>query len=278
MSAFVHNHPIVRELEPYMVVTDFNRAGRDSSPFGLTVPPKSLIDPTRMDSFDFLTLLQTLDARTFGPEGMPMDRWVFYTCCFMPGAIFGFARKAATLSDHAREVLEVPDNYVGLVPYSMYIAIPMASDPGDWMGHNLASISPNLPEEKLKGLGTLTKSVALKSFGTRRFYGATQWDSTALYIHTKVGPLDLHTAYTPAHSEAETLTYGYEVTDELLLMAAGAPEHTCVRPEPDMWIDATDVPAMIALQDRIEAGERFVIPDAPRRADGVIQVPVAVAS
>ena len=89
MSAFVHNHPIVRELEPYMVVTDFNRAGLDSSPFGLTVPPKSLIDPTRMDSFDFLTLLQTLDARTFGPEGMPMDRWVFYTCCFMPGAMSG---------------------------------------------------------------------------------------------------------------------------------------------------------------------------------------------
>jgi len=242
-------------------------------PFGLTIPRENWIDPTRLKNEPFLALLQTLDARTFGPEGMPMDRWVFYDCCYMPGAIFGFGRQARDLSDHAREVFGVPAGYDGLIPYAMYIAIPMAPK-GAWMGHNLASIGPMLPEEDLKGLGSVTKAVALRSFGTERFYGATQWTSKALFVHTKFGPLDLLTAYTPAHSTAETLTYGFEATDQALRAAAGDPTAAFDRPEPELWVDATDVSAMITLQDRIEAGEHFMIPCRPRRDDSGIFVPV----
>ncbi len=148
--------------------------------------------------------------------------------------------------------------------------------PTDWMGHNLASIGPLLPEEKLRGLGTITKSIGLKCFGTKGFYGATQWSSMALFIHTKFGPLDLHTAYTPAHSEVKTLTYGFECTEHALLLAAGAPGYTIDRPEPQLWITKDDTDAMIAVQDRIEAGEKFVIPQAPRREDRA--VPVAAVS
>lgn len=201
-----------------------------------------------------------------------MDRWVFYDCCYMPGAIFGFGRPASLLSEHGREVLDVPDSYEGLVPWSMYIGIPMASSPTDWMGHNLASIGRQLPEEKLRGLGSLTKAIGLKCFGTVGFFGATQWGSMALHIHARFGPLDLHTAYTPAHSEPQTLTYGFECSDHSLLMAAGAPDHTCERPDPEIWVASGQADAMVALQDRLEAGERFVIPSAPRRADGAVPV------
>ena len=274
MSQFIRNHRHVRALHPFVVVTDFNRGRIDMAPFGVSIPESNCIDPTRLDNEEFTSLLQRLDGRTFGPEGMPMDRWVFYDCCFIPGAIFGFARTAGELSEHAREVLEVADDYEGLVPYSMYIGIPMAPA-GAWMGHNLASIGPTLPEENLKGLGSLTKAMGLKSFGTVDFYGATQWSSLALYIHVKFGPLDLLTAYTPAHSEAQTLTYGFRCTEQALLSAAGAPGQEFDRPEPDFWIDAADTAAMIALQDRIEAGETFVIPSAPRRDATGIRVPVA---
>jgi hypothetical protein len=277
MNSFIQQHPLVKELEPFVVVTEFNRDGLDLAPFGLNVTREHRIDPTRMESEQFLLLLQTLDGRTFGPEGMPMDRWVFYDCCYMPGAIFGFGRPARSLSAQAREVLSVPDSYRGLVPYSMYIAIPMATE-GAWMGHNLASIGPTLPEEGLKGLGTLTKALGLKCFGTETFYGATQWSSRALHIHTKFGPLDLHTAHTPAHSEPRTLTYGFPVTDRALFSALRAPGFEMARPEVDRWIESTDVTAMIELQDRIEAGERFVVPEPPRRDETGIHVPIALTA
>lgn len=275
MSEFVVTHPLVAKLERYVVVTSFNRGRADMAPFGLQIPHEHRIDPTRMDNETFLALLQNLDGRTFGPEGMPMDRWVFYDCCYMPGIIMGFGKRARDMTDKGRALLEVPDDYDGLVPYSMYIAIPMASSPTDWMGHNLASIAPQLPDENLGGLGTMTKAVALKCFGSKGFYGATQWSSKALHIHVKFGPLDLLTAYTPAHSDSETLTYGFECTDTSLLAALKAPGYTLERPAPDLWITEGDSAAMMALQDRIEAGERFVIPGAPDRSGPKARVPVS---
>jgi hypothetical protein len=273
VSEYIRTHRLTTQLQPFLVSTPDNLMHFDQAPFGLKVPQSNIIDPTRMDSEAFLALLQTLDARTFGPEGMPMDRWVFYDCCYMPGAVFGFAKHSDELTDTARALFEVPNDYNGLVPYAMFIAIPMAPE-GAWMGHNLASISPQLPEENLKGLGSLTKSVGLKTFRTREFYGATQWSSKALFVHIKFGPLDLYTAYTPAHSDVKTLTYGFEATDEALLAAAGDPNMSFDRPEAQMWIEAGDVDAMIALQDRIEAGERFVIPFRSQVDGETIRVPV----
>ncbi len=268
MSAFVLEHRLVRDLTPFVVVTEANKGAIDTAPFGLSVQRKNRIDPTRVEHEPFCALLQNLDGRTFGPEGMPMDRWVFFDCCFMPGAIFGFGRPVETVPASTREILGVPEGYRGLVPYSMYIAIPMAT-PGAWMGHNLASIAPMLTEENLKGLGTVTKSIALRAFGVQYFFGATQWDTHALHVHSKFGPLELHTAYTPAHSEAKTLTYAFRVTDDALLGAMGAPGIAFDRPEPELWIHPESTELMIAVQDRIEAGERFVIPGPPRADGGV---------
>lgn len=267
---FVLEHRLVRELTPFVVTTEANKAAVDTAPFGLKIARRNRIDPNRMDSEGFCALLQNLDGRTFGPEGMPMDRWVFYDCCYMPGLIFGFGRPVESVPASTREILGVPASYEGLVPYSMYIAIPMAA-PGAWMGHNLASIAPMLTEENLKGLGTITKSIALRAFGVQHFFGATQWDTHALHVHSKFGPLELHTAYTPAHSEAKTLTYAFAVTDDALLGAMGAPGVSFDRPAPELWIHPDHVETMLAVQDRIEAGERFLIPGPPR-ADGGVPV------
>ena len=58
------------------------------------------------------------------------------------------------------------------------------------------------------------------------------------------------------------------MTDASLRASMGDPSIQLPRIEPEFWIDAHDVPAMIALQDRIEAGGRFVIPAAPKRTEG----------
>lgn len=273
MSAFIQQHSAIQRLEPFLIAIPQNRWNLDLEPFGLSIPASNIIDPTRLSSEPFLSLLQTLDARTFGPEGMPMDRWVFYDCCYMPGAIFGFGLRACDLSEDARQLFGVSTDYEGLVPYAMYIAIPMVPE-GAWMGHNLASIGPMLPEEGFNGLGSVTKAIALRCFQAERFYGATQWSSKALYVHIKFGPLDLLTAYTPAHSTPETLTYAFEASERSLLSAAGDPTAHFDRPEPEQWVEASDVETMIKLQDRIEAGEQFMIPTRPRRDETGVWVPV----
>ena len=275
----VRNPGLLRELTPYLVATPFNLPRLDLAPFGLPVPRENIIDPLRLESEVFLRLLHRLDGLTFGPEGMPMPRWVFFDCSELPGAIYGLARPAATLWPKARELFKIPSDYQGLVPVSMYVAIPMHR-PGVWFGHNLSSLAPvferaGVTALDLRGLGSLTKGLALQCFGVKQFWGATQWLSKALYIHVKFGPLDLQTAYTPAHSEHETLTYGFRVTEAALRASMGDPGVQLPRPAPSFWLEGHDVAGMQALQDRIEQGERFAIPDAPRATpDGGVQVPI----
>ena len=81
---------------------------------------------------------------------------------------------------------------------------------------------------------------------------------------------------TPAHSESHTLTYGFTCTDQALLAAMGHPDHDFERPTAELWIRPGAEASMIALQDRLEAGEKFCIPSGPKpHADGKHQVPVA---
>jgi hypothetical protein len=259
------NDAILAKYGTFAVATRRNLPHLDTAPFGLAL--RWHVDPMRASSATFLDLLQRLDGLTFGPEGMPMDKWVFYDCAELPGFIWGFATVAKDLTPHEREVFGVPAGYEGPVPFSMYIAIPM-HEPGAWFGHNLASLNRTFPDRHLHHLGSITKAVALKAFKVERFVGATQWTSKALFIHARFGPLDLQTAWTPAHSINETLTYAFTVTDDTLRAAAGDPEVALPHPEPDRWLDALDVEAMQSLQREIEAGHRFQLTGPPRQRAG----------
>ena len=268
------NDAIVAELTPFLVATPRHRELLDTAPYGLEIPAANFIDPTRAGSERFLLLLQTLDQLTFGPEGMPMPRWVFYDCAELPGAIFGFARDITQLSQPVREALGLLPGETGLMPFSMYIAIPIRP-PGVWFGHNLASLNPTFPALGLRGLASITKALGLKVFRCEQQIGATQWDSDALHIHSRFGPLDLLSAWTPAHSEAATLTYRLNVTDDAIRHAYGDPAVTLPYPEADFEIEAGDEAAMQELQHRIENGEQFVVAGPPRRHGRHRRVPVA---
>lgn len=274
MSLRAGNERILRALSPFLVAARFNQERLDLAPFGLEIPPARRFDPLRTRSAPFLDLLQRLDAATFGPEGMPMPRWVFFDGAELPGAIFGLGRDAEDLSPRARRLFRLPRGYRGFVPYSMFIAIPLF-EAGAWMGHNLASLNPQLPEERLAGLASITKAIGLKAFRARVLFGVTQWESLALHIHAKFGPLELVTAYTPAHSEARSLTYRFEVTDERLRAACGDPGVHLYRPRPMRWIDAQDEKAMRDLHAQIRSGARWCIPGPPERRGGRVRVPLA---
>lgn len=277
----IRNQRILEELVPYVVATPMNRRMLNLAPFGLAVRDEHVIDPLKLQSERFLSLLHKLDGLTFGPEGMPMPLWVFYDCAELPGAIFGLARPASTLWPQVRAFIGVDEDYDGLVPLSMYIAIPM-HEPGVWFGHNLASLASvlrarNFAAADLRGLGSVTKGLALKCFGARYFWGATQWLSKALFIHVKFGPLDLATAYTPAHSTAQTLTYGFAVTDEKLRASMGDRSISLAMPSAQLWVDAQSDEQMIALQDEIESGARYRIVGPPDIRDDGSFVPIAVS-
>ena len=272
---------ILSKLQPFLVCTPYNRPSLNTAPYGVEIPEENIINPLIVGSETFLDLLQIMDALTFGPEGMPMSRWVFYDGSELPGGIFGFGMPASEVDAEIRQSYHIPQDYEGLVPFAMYIAIP-TPEKKTWFGHNLASLNPVFPKLGLSGLGTVTKSLGLKAFDCEIQVGATQWDSNALFIHTRFGPLELETAYTPAHSDAMTLTYIAECTDNNLKAALGDPEAKQSRPEADMWIRSDRPEDARALHMRIEAGERFYVCDRPRVADAstsehekVLEVPVA---
>lgn len=270
------NDRVFETLEPYLVAAPWNSDHFDRRPFGLGVSDDNVIDPTRLASATFLERLSILDRLTFGPEGMPMQDWVFYDAAEVPGGIFGFATRAEALPPETAARLELAPGASGLVPLSMYIAMPARGE-DTWFGHNLASLNPVVPELGLRGLASITKAAALKCFRCRTQIGATQWDSKALRIHTRFGPLELLTAWTPGHSEAATLTYRVEITDEKLRSALGDPGVRLERPVVDLVVASTDEPAMQALEARLEKGERFVIPDAPTHGGNeTFHVPVSI--
>ncbi len=273
LSVPTRNDAIVERLEPFVVALPSHAARLELHPFGLDIPADHVIDPTRMASAAFLHRLQTLDQLTFGPEGMPMPRWVFYDCAELPGAIFGFSMPARRLPAEVRRQLgtEDPD---ALVPLSMYIAIPM-KPPAVWFGHNLASLNPVFPDLGLAGLASITKAVGLAVFRCGTQFGATQWDSEALDIHTRFGPLELITAWTPAHSEAATLTYRFDITEQRLRHALGDPSAKLAYPEPELEVDQADEELMQRLQAEIEQGARYVVAGRPRRVSGHQRVPLA---
>ncbi len=269
------NDSILERFEPYLVAAPWHRDHFDLEPFGLSIPGANVIVPTQRDASSFLDRLEILDRLTFGPEGMPMPRWIFYEAAEIPGAIFGFGCRAESLAAPLARRLELAGSGSELVPLSMYIAIPLRP-PDAWFGHNLASLNRVLPELGLRGLGSMTKALALKVFRCRTQVGATQWDSSALHIHCRFGPLELLTAWTPAHAFPATLTYRVELTDERLRHALGDASAAVSVPKTDREVAVDDVARMQELQRHLEDGSHYVITGPPRRRpDGSVAVPLA---
>lgn len=268
------NDTLFAQYRTYAVATPQNAPYLDRAPFGVAID--HVINPLLMSSGPFLERLQRLDALCFGPHGMPMDKWVFYDCAELPGFTYGFAAPIDTLDPLERAAFGLDDDAQGLVPLSVYITIPMYEDDA-WFGHNLSSLNRTFAWRDMHHLASITKAMALKAFRVKHFVGATQWKSNALHIHTRFGPLALDTAYTPAHSTAETLTYSFEVTDDALRAAMGDPDIELARPAPDFHLDADDTAAMKRLQHEIEAGARYLLVDRPKHIDGKRLHPIACA-
>lgn len=183
-----------------------------------------------------------------------MPRWVLYDCGEFPGIVFGFGKRAGDLPAMVRDAYERtdPNHFLAL---SMWVAIPCV-EPGAWFGHNLSSA--NLLHRVYPGLATITKSLGIALTRGSKQYGATQWDSSSIPVHMNYGEMFLRSAYTPAHTHIETLSYRIDVEPERLV-ACMSPGWKRPKLRVDRTISSDDHAAMHALQDDIERGGRYCL-------------------
>ena len=264
---------LLSRCQPYSVLNEQVRPFTDLKPLGLEISEDSLFSPFHRTSNPFLSRLQWLDRMTFGFSGMEMPRWVFYDCSEMPGGICGFTMPVESLPPSIFRG-EVPaKEWSGAMPISMAIVIPMVPA-GCWLKHTLCSINELSHMAAPAGLRTLTFAMALDLFRVRTLYSTTQWRSSELRVHTKFGELELLTAYTPAHTEARTLTYRFAVSQERLKRALSGRDSYVETPKNVSYIDADDTDAMIALQRELEAGWRVFVSGRPVRDGSATLVPL----
>ncbi|VAX35990.1 hypothetical protein MNBD_PLANCTO03-2233 [hydrothermal vent metagenome] len=264
---------LLEHLEPFVVAPGWRFDRLDMEPLGVSVDPAHRFDILRAASGRFLDRLVHLDRLTFGAVGMSMPEWLFNDVSALPGVIAGLGVRARILPAELLTRLGFDAREDELIPLSMFIAVP-ARPPAAWFGHNLASLNRLLPELHLRGLAGVTKALGLRVMCCTEQLGATQWESKALHVHTRFGPLELLTAWTPAHSELATLTYRLRITDAGIADVLHS-RRRCAPNADTFWIDTQGHEAMRALQQRIEHGERFAIVGPPARdTDGGTRIPV----
>jgi hypothetical protein len=272
MSLRPTNTALLSRLRLFAVATAPTWERLEQRPFA--IDGCEVVSPLRRDATPLLNLLKRLDEVTFGPEGMPMPRWMYLNSVALSGAAIGFGVPASEAGERVRRLLGVDDEYGGIVPYSVYMAIPTMEEQV-WFGHNLASLRKELPEEALDGLAGLTKAVALRVMRTRRQIGATQWSSKALFVHIRLGPMHLLSAATPAHGEEGTLTYAVDTGEAALRNLAHDSGTSLSYPVATEWIDSRDAAQQAELQARINGGRKYAIVGRPEvRGEGQ-RVPVA---
>ncbi len=247
---------LLTTAESFLVTWPGNHPALDLAPLGIEIAEARRYTATSLRSREVIDGLHRLDALTFGDQQMLMPRWVLFDCGAFPGIVYGFGRRAGSLPEAVRAHYRVLERDDVFVPLSMWVAIRCAED-GAWFGHNLSSGGSLFPSDGgLPGLGTLTKALGLALTRARAQYGATQWASPSIGLHLRFGDLHLCSAFTPAHTHEETLSYRIDVDPERLTACLGD-GFSRPRPAAARLLDASDGRGIVALQHEIESGARW---------------------
>jgi len=260
--------------QPYVVARPPVLGAIDLAPLGIEIPAANLFDPQHTAGRAFVNMVKRLDALTFGPMGLDMPDWVFYDCAVMPGALFGFARPARTVDPWIRRVLHVPEDYEGLVPLSIFIAIPMAHREATLV-YTLCSANQAAPGAAPEGLWRLTLAAGAAALGRGEIVATCQWRSPRLGLFSGLGPLELLTAWTPAHDNPTTCTFRCAVDTAAIerLLRADIKDVRDVQ----RYLDADDQSAMQALQREIEEGLYVAVAGPAEVRGSTTRVPLHVA-
>ena len=247
---------ILETCEPFVISRAAVLPSLDIKPFQLPIPESHRFDPTRTESGAFIQLVKRLDDITYGPLGLSMPSWVFYDCAAVPGVIFGFARPAQSMEPWVLRALGVSADYQGPVPVSLLIAIPRVNRE-EMLVYTLCSINQVAAGAAPEGIWRLTLAFGTRVLGCTQLLGTCQWRAPQLGLFAGLGPLDLVTAWTPAHDNPTTVTFrvstNADARQRLLRGDSTGPEGI------DRYLDADNFEQMKALQAEIEGGLRVAV-------------------
>lgn len=249
----------LEEARPYVFVREENRIKSPGQKFPLDWFPHRPVykNPLLMDNLSFADQILRLESQAFSASNMAMPRWVFYDCAVVPGFVAGFALPRLKAPPEVLKIVQ-PQDDDEWIPISLFIIIPTMGE-GEWVAHNLCSMNSLLPkEQRLYGLGFLTKAFGLWYANVEVCCGMTQWKSPSVRLHTHYGDFEVLTAYTPVHSYARTLTYRLKsdpeewarfFTHEPASHFASSYEYAGFEVNPN------EETSLIAFQKKIENGE-----------------------
>lgn len=205
------------DIRPYVYVREENRIKEPGSAFNLDWfqgKPPVYINPMHMKEVNFGNQILQMESQAFGTKNMEMPRWVFFDCSVVPGFVAGFAIRSKSLDGRIRDRLLLEDNHEW-TPLSLFIIIPTMGD-GEWVAHNLCSINSLVnKEDRMYGLGFLSKAFGLWYANVKTCVGFTQWGNGAIRLHSYYGPFQILTSFTPLHSYPRTLTYRVETNPKM---------------------------------------------------------------
>lgn len=225
---------------------------------------------------EFLTFVNLMNGIAFGDRGLLMPRWVMVDLMLMPSAAViatlpqdefaamverSTSRFDTDVQQHLRVVQETmhTSGYTGPVPVGGYCAAPTAAY-GTWVGWSLWSLMPAV------GLGQVTKALALSAYRTRKLEGVTQYDNSALKLHTRFGTLKILVATLPFHTSPGSFVYESDLT------VPAEPGND----EPSFLLDPFDYERQDAMQKAVEAGDSdfYVLPPGHIAENGKTYVPI----
>ncbi|OJF13473.1 hypothetical protein BG844_15100 [Couchioplanes caeruleus subsp. caeruleus] len=241
-------------LEFYLASNDTLRPFLNEAPYGHKLTWLDFTDTSEdkgWDTGEFLNLFNVINGIAFGDRGIPMPQWVMVDLILMPSAAVIAALPQAQFTEtletsafdddakrHLREVFDrvKQSDYQGPIPIGGYCAAPSAA-PGTWVGWSLWSVMTNV------GLGRALKALALSVYQAQKLDGVTQYDNTALRVHTRFGRLRIMVATVPFHTAPGSFVYENDFTVPVAESD----------PEPTFLLDPFDYERQRAMQKAIEA-------------------------
>jgi hypothetical protein len=251
-------------LIPFVMVPERNRPSLHPEMLPAHFSDLQIINPQELENAEFVSLVQNLDDISFGPMGLHMPGWVFYDCGIMPGMVFGLARPAQSVKPWVRRVMGVADDYEGLVPLTLFIAIAMLPE-NAWLVYTLTGINEVAPGSTSGRMVRDTLAGGVSLLNAKTLYATMQWRSRSLPHYTALSPLELLTAWTPAHDIPSTLTFRITVGESSApTLLRSSDEISPTAPVPNRVINVDEPEVLQELQSVIESGAKVSVIAPPQ--------------
>ena len=247
------------DIRPYVFVRPENQIANPGTRWKLDWFMHEPIykNPLNLNEMAFADAVLQIEWKSFGKQDLAIPRWVFYDCAAMPGFIAGFAGRTNKISKTILKELNYSEKEEWC-PLSLFIIIPTMHK-GEWVAYDLCAVNSFLPEEeRLYGLGFLSKAFGLWYANVEQCSGMTQWGSPSLKLHSNYGHMEIIGSYAPLHTHAKTMTYRCEVNtaswekfftkeDDLSFVEKYGPSGKTIDPQSEQ--------SMIELQNKIQNQE-----------------------